>query len=524
MSDQVARNERFEVDKTIKIIASTIIIFIILSVLSFPVEAKMTIDYIRTMVTKYLNWYFTLFASVLLFFSAWLIFGRYGKVLIGGKGAKPEFSRFSWFSMLFACGQGIGLIFWGIAEPIMMFDSDKFAEARSLENINWAMSWTYFHWGIHAWAIYCVAAVCLAFSIHNAGKPLTFRDSIDDILPKKFKKTLGVSAEVTAILATVLGLSTSFGFAIMQFGSGLKSLVDINLTASVHMTIIVVFTLIVAYSVWGGVNKGVKFISELNSILSIVLIATLLFFGPTNYLLSLFVESLGHYLDNMLYMGFWNDSSILINGFDKWEDSWSGWWTLFIWCWTFSFASFTGCFIAQISKGRTIREFMIGVILVPALIVIVWVCITGGSAIFYDIRNGGVIAGAVAKDSSLGLTTLFSTMNIKFVSGFLTIMTTVLIATYYVSSLDSGILVLSDLVSSYRKVSKKFKMLLLGLVSGIALVLFTLGGADAMSTVQIAAIISAVPFSILLFFMCISFLKRLKTMRLYYVDSLEEES
>lgn len=185
-------------------------------------EASNLINYIRTLVTKYLNWYFVLLASTFLLFSIWLIFGRYGKVVLGGPDAKPEFNRFAWYSMLYACGQGVGMVFWGIAEPIMMFGSDKFAPAMSLENIEYAMNWTYFHWGIHAWAIYCIASICMAYSLHNSKKPLTYRDTILDLFPVKSRGVLSVLIETIAILTTVLGLSTSFGFAIVQFASGLE--------------------------------------------------------------------------------------------------------------------------------------------------------------------------------------------------------------------------------------------------------------------------------------------------------------
>ena len=510
MSDEDNLIVRTKTDRNIIVLNTVLIVGIIVSVLTFREEADYVINYIRTLVTKYLNWYLVLLTSVLLFFSTWLIFGRYSKVVLGGKGAKPEFSRFSWYSMLFACGQGIGLIFWGIAEPLMMFSSGKFAPSGSLESINTSMAWAYFHWGIHAWVIYCVVAISLAFSIHNLNKPLTFRDSIDELLPKKGHRFFGVLAETVAILATVLGLSTSFGFAIFQFTAGLENLLNISISMQYRIIIILCFSIVVAYSVWSGVRKGVKIISELNSILSIVLLVVLFIFGPTIYILSLFVETTGFYLTNMLYMGFWNDSSSMIAGFTKWQESWSGWWTVFIWCWTYSFASFTGCFVAQISRGRTIRDFMIGVILIPSLIVVVWMCITGGSGIYYDIKSGGMISAAIAENTESGLFALFDVMNIKFVSSFLTIVSTVLIGSYYVSSLDSGVLVLSELVSSHKKPSRRYKLLLLGFISSIAITLFILGGDKAMLTVQIAAISAAIPFSILVILMCVNLFNRLR--------------
>lgn len=507
---------RRKTDKIIIILNALLVVGVVLLVLIFRSQASSIINYVRTLVTKYLNWYLVLLTSLLLFMSLWLIFGKYSKVVLGGENAKPEFSRFSWYSMLFACGQGIGLIFWGIAEPIMMFSDSKFFPARSIEGINSAVSWAYFHWGIHAWVIYCSVAICLAFSIHNFKKPLTFRDSIDELIPKKRHILYGVIVDTIAILATILGLSTSFGFAIFQFTAGLENIFKISINLSFRIILIFGFSIIVGYSVWSGVRKGVRIISELNSILSIILLTVLFIFGPTAYILSLFVESTGYYLDNMFFMGFYNDASSMIKGFTKWQDSWSGWWTVFIWCWTYSFASFTGCFVAQISKGRTIRDFMIGVILIPSLIVIVWICITGGSAIYYDIKSSGVIGQVISKNTEAGLFSLFDVMNVKFVSSFLAIISTVLIASYYVSSLDSGVLALSDLLSSHKKSSRLYKLILLGFIFLITITLFVLGGTQVIETVQIAAIIAAVPFSVLVILMCINFIKRLNKGNHYY--------
>ncbi|MEI0602712.1 BCCT family transporter [Brachyspira alvinipulli] len=510
MENNNFEDNRYKIDFIIKLASSIIVVLIVLLALFFKEATSDVINYIRTLVTKYLNWYFVLLASILLIFSIWLTLGRYSKVVLGGKDAKPEFNRFAWYSMLYACGQGVGMIFWGVAEPIMFFDSGKFATARSLENIGHAMNWTYFHWGIHAWVIYCIASICMAYSFHNSKKPLTYRDTVLELFPEKTRNVLAIVVETVAILTTVLGLSTSFGFAIVQFASGLENLFNIKITLLHHIIIIVSLAVIVGLEMSTGIHRGIKIVSETNTILSLVLLAFVFLFGPTIFILSLFVESLGSYLFNLFPMGFYTDSTSMIEGFIKWQDSWSGWWTVFIWCWTFAFASFTGGFVARISKGRTIRDFMIGVILVPSLFVIIWSCIMGGSAIYYDIKSSGAIAAAVAVDNSSGIFAMFKNMNIGILANFATIMATVLVATYYISSLDSGIIVLSDYVSSKKHPSNKFKIVLLILVTSIALVLFTVGGAYALTTVQIAAIIAGVPFSFLMIFMCINLVKRLK--------------
>ena len=507
-NDEYSNRER--IDLIIKIVSSVIVISVVLLALLFHEEASNVINYIRTLVTKYLNWYFVALASSFLLFSIWLIFGKYGKVVLGGPDAKPEFNRFAWYSMLYACGQGVGMVFWGIAEPIMMFGSDKFAPAMSLENIEYAMNWTYFHWGIHAWVIYCIASICMAYSLHNSKKPLTYRDTILDLFPVKSRGVLSVLIETIAILTTVLGLSTSFGFAIVQFASGLEILFNIKITLLHHLIIIVALAIIVGIEMSTGIHKGIKIVSETNTILSLIILTLIIILGPTLFILSLFVESLGSYLFNLFPMGFYTDSTSMIAGFSKWQESWSGWWTVFIWCWTFAFASFTGGFVAKISKGRTIRDFMIGVIIVPSLFVIIWSCIMGGSAIYYDVKSAGAISEAVAIDNSMGIFAMFQNMNIGFLTSILTLLATILVGTYYISSLDSGIIVLSDYVSSERSKSNIFKIVLLILVTSICLVLFIIGGTHALTTVQIAAIIAGVPFSVLTILMCINLVKRLK--------------
>lgn len=507
---KLSKDVRYKIDFRVKILSSVLVVSVVSLALVFPEIASNLINYIRTLITKYLNWYFVLLASLFLIFSIWLVLGKYGKVVLGGKYAKPEFNRFAWYSMLFACGQGIGMIFWGIAEPIMFFNSDKFSAARTFLNIPHSMNWSYFHWGIHAWVIYSIASVCMAYSIHNVNKPLTYRDTVVELFPKKSSHFLGVIVETVAILTTVLGLSTSFGFAILQFSAGLENIFNIKITIFHHIAIIICLSIIVGFAISTGIRKGIKIISETNTIFSVILLIIVFIVGPTVFLLSLLVESLGSYLFNLFPMGFYTDSSSLIYGFDKWQESWSGWWTVFIWCWTFAFASFTGGFVAKISRGRTIREFMIGVILVPSFFVIVWICIMGGNAIFYDIKNSGVISAAVLKNTSSGLFVTLSTMNIGIVGRFASILATILVATYYISSLDSGILVLSDFVSSHKSSSNKFKLVLLFLVTIIAIVLFVLGGESVLTTVQISAIIAGVPFSVLMIFMCVNLIKRFK--------------
>lgn len=493
----------------IKAICLIVVVAIISSALVFPEQTSAIIDSLRSFVTIYFTWYYALFATVALGLCIWLAFGRFGQIRIGGDMARPTWGRFAWYSMLFACGQGIGLIFWSVAEPIMLYQDNPLAPTagEGVKGVNSAMSWSYFHWAIHAWAIYCIVALCLAYSFYNRNKPLTFRDACIDCLP--WRRSGGILIETLAILATVLGLSTSFGFAALQFNSGLDSVSGIGSTVVIKSVIVIVLTCFTALSVYIGVNKGMKIISELNTSLSLALMAGMFVFGPTLYLLSLLPESIGAWLNNLLFMGLWTDAQLQVSGFSHWKESWNGWWTVFIWSWSLSFSPFVGAFIARISHGRTIRDFILGVVVIPSLIVIIWIAIMGGSAIYFDLNQGGAISAAVNSDISSGLFALFDNLSWSVIRLTLLVIATVLVATYYITSLDSGVHALAHFVSCGDHPSAWFRVMLVAAIGGITLVLLSLGGATALTIIQTGAILGALPFSFICLLMIYNFIHNL---------------
>ena len=484
------------------------IILLIATVLMNPDGVASVISELRTFVTGGFTWLFVVYSLFAVAVCAWLIFSKVGsRVRLGGPNAKPEYSNFAWYSMLFACGQGIGLIFWSVAQPIMLRDESPVVQTLGANVAGNGLVWSYFHWGFTAWAMYCVVAVCLAYSHHNLGKTLTFREATVDLLPKWARSGAGVVIELLAIMATILGLSTSFGFAAMQFSSGLTSFTGLSSGPALWLFVIIGFGTVAAISAFFGINKGMRLLSETNSILSIVLVVAVFVFGPTVFILSNMTESFGAYVMNFVAMSFWTDASSTAKELGSWKDSWNGWWTVFIWCWVIAFSPFVAGFIARISRGRTLREFVIGVTVIPSLIVMVWVAVIGSAAIYYDDLTARGVSAAVGKDVSSGLFVMLDAMPI--VGSVLMVVATVLVATYYVTSLDAGTYALADFVSAPKPSGARFRVVLVFSIASVTIVLLTLGGTAVVDTVQTGTIIGGAPFSIVILLMIINTIRRL---------------
>ena len=484
------------------------IILLIATVLMNPDGVASVISELRTFVTGGFTWLFVVYSLFAVAVCAWLIFSKVGsRVRLGGPNAKPEYSNFAWYSMLFACGQGIGLIFWSVAEPIMLRDESPVVQTLGANVAGNGLVWSYFHWGFTAWAMYCVVAVCLAYSHHNLGKTLTFREATVDLLPKWARGGAGVVIELLAIMATILGLSTSFGFAAMQFSSGLTSFTGLSSGPALWLFVIIGFGTVAAISAFFGINKGMRLLSETNSILSIVLVVAVFVFGPTVFILSNMTESFGAYVMNFVAMSFWTDASSTAKELGSWKDSWNGWWTVFIWCWVIAFSPFVAGFIARISRGRTLREFVIGVTVIPSLIVMVWVAVIGSAAIYYDDLTARGVSAAVGKDVSSGLFVMLDAMPI--VGSVLMVVATVLVATYYITSLDAGTYALADFVSAPKPSGARFRVVLVFSIASVTIVLLTLGGTAVVDTVQTGTIIGGAPFSIVILLMIINTIRRL---------------
>ena len=349
--------------------------------------------------------------------------------------------------------------------------------------------------------------MCLAYSHHNLGKTLTFREATVDILPRWAQRGAGVIVELLAIIATVLGLATSFGFAAMQFSSGVTSFTGIASSPLMWLAVIIALGSLTAISAFFGINKGMRRISETNSILSIILVIAVFVFGPTLFIISNLSQTFGSFITNFIPMSFWTDVSITAAPLESWQDSWNGWWTVFIWCWVIAFSPFVAGFIARISRGRTIREFVIGVTVIPSLIVMIWIGVIGSAAIYYDDRSNLGISAAVSADTSSGLFVMLQ--SIPIVGGALLVISSILVATYYVTSLDSGTYALAEFVSAPKKSGPMFRVVLVASIAAVTVVLLTLGGTAVVDTVQTGTIIGAFPFSFVILLMIANLIRRL---------------
>lgn len=484
------------------------IIALIVMVLSKPDGVAAVIFDMRTYVTGGFTWLFILYSLFAVAVCAWLAFSKLGRqVRLGGPGAKPEYSNFAWYSMLFACGQGIGLIFWSVAQPIMLRDASPVIQSMEGNVAGGGLVWAYFHWGFTAWAMYCVVAVCLAYSHHNLGKTLTFREATVDLLPRWARGGAGVVVELLAIMATILGLSTSFAFAAMQFTAGLTSFTGLASSPSIWLFVIVGLGTAAAISAFFGISRGMRVISETNSILSVVLVVAAFIFGPTLFIISNITQTFGSYFANFVPMSFWTDAPSTAEPLTSWQQSWNGWWTVFIWCWVIAFSPFVAGFIARISRGRTLREFVIGVTVIPSLIVMLWIGVLGSAAIYYDDRSGRGISAAVNDNVASGLFAMLE--SIPMVGSLLLVVATVLVATYYVTSLDAGTYALADFVSAPKRAGAWFRVVLVLSIGAVATILLTLGGSGVVDTVQTGTIIGAFPFSIVILLMIINTIRRL---------------
>lgn len=459
---------------------------------------------LHTFVTQYCSWWIVLCAFLCFIVCVLVAVTKYGTIRLGGVDAKPAFSYFSWFAMLFATGQGVGLVFWAVAEPIMMYGGTPVAIPDPLFAGDAALAWTYFHWAIPAWAIYAIVSLFMCYARYNMHKDTTFRGTVEDLFPARAKRPAGIVVEILVVIATIFGLTTSLGLASYQFNSGIQQIFHIQTGAALQVAFVILFGCIATMSVWFGVVKGIKNISNFNAIVSIVFVVAVFIFGPTLYILGVLPESLSVFVDQFMLMSGFTEATNLASGIATYGDSWQAFWSFFIFCWCFAFATFTAGFVSTISRGRTLREFVGGVVFVPAAVCIVWTCVVGGTGVWAAMSNPDIVAQTTA-DSSMGL---FLTIDsIPLVGGVLTVVATILIGGYIVTSVDSGVMALSNFVSPAARQSRSFKAVLALCITALAVLFMVTAGQDFLNTIQFATIAGGIPFSIVVLLMGIQFFK-----------------
>ena len=458
---------------------------------AFSYDAAIMFANVQNWLITNVGWYYIAVVAGFFAFILYLAFSRVANVKLGPDDSLPEYSYLSWIAMLFSAGVGIGLLFFGVAEPITHFAEPPSGEAASVNAAESAMVYTYFHWGFQAWATYIVVGLSLAYFAFRHGLPLTIRSSLYPIIGDKIYGPIGNTVDVFAVLATMFGVATSLGIGATQVNAGLSYLFGLPVGPNIQVLLIAAITVMATSSVVTGLDGGIRRISELNMVLAVLLMSFVLLAGPTAALLGAFVQNVGNYLSSLV--------SLTLEVYAYEPTEWFGTWTLFYWGWWISWSPFVGMFIARISRGRTVREFILGVLFVPAGFTFLWFSIFGNSALFIELGDsGGEITSAVIADMPTALYVFLERLPL---APLVSMLATVLIVTFFVTSSDSGSLVIDIITSGGNENPPIWQRIFWAVSEGVvASVLLLAGGLSALQT---AAISSALPFSVIMIFMCV---------------------
>lgn len=472
------------------------LIIIILSVvlaLLFSEQAQRSFENAQNIVSEKAGWIYTISVNAFIIFCLYLAFGKYGSVRIGGPTAKPEFKVSAWFAMLFSTGIGNGLVLFSIADPVRDFMNPPrlTADADPTVIAQEAINFSFLHHGIHGWAIYSVIGLSLAYFTYNRKMPLTIRSAFYPLLGERIHGWIGNLIDTVAVVATLFGLATTMGFGVGQINAGFTHVFGLPNSLGIQYLIILGITAIATISVVSGVNKGIKFLSEMNVSVALIIFLMVLILGPTAFILKSYVQNIGSYLYNFIDLATWSDSY----GNNSWHNNV----TLMYWGWWASWSPFVGTFIARISRGRTIREFILGVLFLPAMVTFLWFSAFGGTTMLGLMEGDLSLAHAVNDNISTALYVFFEKFPFAVV---LKVLGMILICSFIITSADSGALVVDGITSGGNRKTPAIQRIIWASLAGlIAAALLTGGG---LGTLQAAVTISGLPFAILLLLMCIS--------------------
>ena len=482
------------------------VVLLVAMILIAPEQTQTLLNAAKSGIFANFSWFYVLAFSVFLGFLVILSVSSLGNIKLGNDEEEPEFGFLSWLAMLFAAGMGVGLMFFGVAEPLTHYLSDittGSAEHKQQE----ALLHTLFHWGIHAWAVYGTIALALAYFGFRYKLPLALRSCFYPLLKERINGKLGDLIDIMALLATLFGVITTLGFGASQLGAGLHQLGWISENSfSLQMVVIAVVMSLAIFSAISGVGKGVKILSELNLTLAFCLLIFVLVAGPTLYLLSAFSDNIGTYLSNLVQLSF------KTYVYEQEHTGWFSGWTILYWAWWCSWAPFVGLFIARISKGRTIREFIFGVLVIPSMFGILWFTVFGNTAIWL---NDGDAAGTLGQMISSPETLLFKFLDYLPLSGVTGLVSLVVISLFFITSADSGIYVLNNIASRDKSLAApRWQAVMWGiLMSVVAIVLMQSGG---LANLQAMTLLVALPFAMLMLLMCFSLWKGLNADKKYF--------
>jgi len=477
-------------------ISALLILVFVIGTLVSPAESKEILDSAKWWAINNFDWLFMASGNFFVIFCLLLIVLPVGKIRIGGADAKPEFSNFSWFSMLFAAGMGIGLMYWSVAEPVAYYTgwwhTPLNVTAHTPEAKELAMGATMFHWGLHPWSIYAVVGLSLAFFSYSKKLPLTMRSAFYPILKERVWGWPGHIIDLLAVFATIFGLATSLGLGAKQVSSGLKFLFDIDNGVNTQIIIIAVITIFALISVVRGLEGGVKILSKFNIILALFLVLFIIIVGPTLNIITGVGTTLGNYASNI----------IELSGFIDREDSdWFHGWTVFYWAWWIAWSPFVGMFIARISKGRTVREFIVAVLVIPTVVTSIWMSTFGLTALDQVIGNIGALTNGIS-DKSLAMFQMLENLPFSTITSTIAIF---LVIVFFVTSSDSGSLVIDSITAGGKVDAPVIQRSFWAIVEGlVAIALLYVGGSDALNALQAGSITTALPFTVILLGMCYS--------------------
>lgn len=495
---QPAKRPRMQVNPPVFFISAVLILAFVLFSAIFPAEAGRVFDTLQARIVRDFGWFYILSVAIFLMFVIFLMLSRYGDVKLGPDDSEPEYSYLSWFAMLFSAGMGIGLLFFGVAEPIQHYSKPPVGAGSTIEAAKEALVLTFFHWGLHAWAIYIVIGLSLAYFAFRRGLPLTLRSGLFPLIGKRIHGPIGHAIDIFAVLGTMFGVATSLGFGVLQVNAGFAHLFGLTVSTPVQLVLIAIITGLATLSAGTGLDKGVKRLSELNIILAIALLIFVLLAGSTVFLLQAYVQNIGTYLGAVVQRTF--------RMYAYEPNAWLGQWTLFYWGWWISWSPFVGMFIARISRGRTIREFITGVLFVPVLFTFLWMTVFGNTAIALDLGGVAPIAQTVANNLPVALFEVLEQLPFPMVASGIA---TLLVITFFVTSADSGALVIDMITSGAAPNPPVWQRIFWAVCAGVvAAVLLLAGGLKALQT---AALASALPFAVIMLFICYGLLRALQT-------------
>jgi choline/glycine/proline betaine transport protein len=487
----------FDVDSLVFWPSALIIVAFIAVTLIVGEPMNKVFSNIQSTISSFGGWFFVLSVNIFLFFVLYIAFSKYGKIRLGGSKSRPEFSTTAWFAMLFSAGMGIGILFWSVGEPINHFINPPDAEPRTVEAARESMEITFLHWGLHAWGIYALVGMALAFFTFNKKLPLTISSVFYPLLGEKVNGPWGKVINVLAVVATLFGLATSLGLGVQQVSAGLAHLFNLPDSLTTQVILITVITLAATGSVVAGLSGGVKRLSQLNMFLGAIFLAFMLLVGPTLFITGSFIQNIGGYIQNFFELSFWTETYK--------QSDWQSDWTVFYWAWWVSWSPFVGMFIARISRGRTLKEFVLGVLIVPTLLTFLWLSTFGGSAIYLELNSLADIASAVTGNIATSLYVLLEQFPLSAVTSIVGV---ILVTSFFVTSSDSGSLVVDSLTAGGKLDAPVPQRIFWAMTEGaIAAVLLIGGGLGALQT---AAISTGLPFAVLLLILMWSLLKGLR--------------